>query len=115
MDLRGFHEFLLDASKSEEFNRGLILKQYEGNFRSSETGEIVTVASRDGKLWIQTKTNVEFEPHPVAADISKNEWFGKMAFQRNKQGSVTALTMSNGEVRKLSLEKIVVSFHPANE
>jgi CubicO group peptidase (beta-lactamase class C family) len=89
------------------------MKQYEGNFWSSDIGEIVTLVSREAKLWLQTKRNVEFELHPVAADIFKNEWFGKITFHRNKQRSVTALTMSNGEVRKLDLGKITVKFDPA--
>jgi hypothetical protein len=89
------------------------LKQYEGSFWSSDLGEIVTLAAREGKLWLQTKRNVEFELHPVAADIFKNEWFGKLTFHRNKQGSVIAFTMSNGEVRKLDLTKVHVRFDPA--
>jgi uncharacterized protein DUF3471 len=88
------------------------LKQYEGSFWSSDVGEIVTLAAREGKLWLQTKRNVEFELHPVAADIFKNEWFGKLTFHRNKQSSVTAFTMSNGEVRKLDLTKVNVRFDP---
>ncbi|HEX3092366.1 MAG TPA: hypothetical protein VHW72_07080 [Candidatus Angelobacter sp.] len=40
-------------------------------------GGIVTLAAREENLWLQTKRNVEFELHPVATDIFKNEWFGK--------------------------------------
>jgi CubicO group peptidase (beta-lactamase class C family) len=89
------------------------LKQYEGSFWSSDVGEIVTLAEREGKLWLQAKRNVEFELHPVAADIFKHEWFGKVTFHRNKQGSVIAFTMSNGEVRKLDLTKVNVRYDPA--
>ena len=88
------------------------LKQYEGDFWSNDVGEIVTLAAREGKLWLRTKRNVEFELHPVAADIFKNEWFGKITFHRNKQRFVTAFTMSNGEVRKLDLEKVTVRLDP---
>ena len=88
------------------------LKQYEGSFWSSDVGEIVTLAAREGKLWLQTKRNVELELQPVAADIFKNEWFGKITFHRNKQRFVTAFTMSNGEVRKLDLEKVTVRLDP---
>jgi CubicO group peptidase (beta-lactamase class C family) len=87
------------------------LKQYEGDFWSSDVGEIVHMVAREGKLSLRTKRNVEFELHPVAADIFKNEWFGKLVFHRDAQSSITGLTVSNGEVRQLDLKKI--RFDPA--
>jgi CubicO group peptidase (beta-lactamase class C family) len=89
------------------------MKQYEGNFWSSDVGEIVKITGREGKLWLETKRNAEFELQPVAADIFKNQWFGKITFNRGKQGSVTSFTMSNGEVRNLDLEKVTIRYDPA--
>ncbi|HEY2171688.1 MAG TPA: serine hydrolase domain-containing protein [Candidatus Angelobacter sp.] len=89
------------------------MKPYEGNFWNSDVGEIVKITGREGKLWLETKRNAEFELQPVAADIFKNQWFGKITFNRDKQGSVTSFTMSNGEVRSLDLEKVIVRYDPA--
>jgi CubicO group peptidase (beta-lactamase class C family) len=88
------------------------LKQYEGDFWSSDVGETVTMVAHDGKLCLQTKRNVEFELQPVAADIFKNQWFGRITFRRNQRRSVTAFTVSNGEVRSLELTKVKVRFEP---
>jgi len=82
------------------------LHAYDGKFWTDDVGEVVTIAAHDGKLWLQTKRNVEFELRPVAADIFTNQWFGKLTFLRDRQNGITALTMSNNEVRNLKMEKM---------
>jgi hypothetical protein len=84
------------------------LHEYDGTFWSMDVGEPVAIAARDGKLWLQTKRNVEFELRPLAADIFTNQWFGRMTFHRNATNGVTDLTMSNPEVRSLVMAKVAV-------
>jgi CubicO group peptidase (beta-lactamase class C family) len=79
------------------------LRVYEGTYFSPELRTQYYLALRDSQLVISHQRNPDFNLVPQSEDTFRGEtWHaGSIVFERNEQGQITALRVSNGRVRNL--------------
>jgi hypothetical protein len=80
------------------------LKEYQGDFYSTELETKYIISVKDSSLQIKIPRNVELEVSPLIKDI----FFGDLniRFSRNKKKSIDGFFLSTGRVRNLRFAKM---------
>jgi hypothetical protein len=77
------------------------LPSFVGEYRSDELDVTYTVATRDGRLMLQSSTL-----QPVARDAFVGEYMGIVRFLRDARGSIAAFTLNRRSARGVRFERL---------
>src|SRR5581483_9927695 len=80
---------------------------YVGTYASDELDVRFTIATRDGKLYLQRRPYEEFELRPVYADdFQAGGGLGTLRFARNAAGRVTGFAFYAGRVLDVRFSRV---------
>lgn len=95
--------FRIDPALLEAEN----LRAYEGDYYSPELRTTYTLTLGDGQLSVKHRRHPDFSLTPRGEDHFSGSagFFREVRFERNPEGEVSGLRVSNGRVRNLWMEK----------
>ncbi|NOT74240.1 MAG: serine hydrolase [Cyclobacteriaceae bacterium] len=82
------------------------LKDYTGTFRSDEADGTLLIDIRDNTLWVHETPLPSFKLTPEFQDAFTSNSGDLVEFTRNKQGTITGLTVSASRAEKVRFNKI---------
>ena len=83
------------------------IAEYVGTYTSDELDAVITIAQRDGKLFLQRRPYSELSLQPVYRDdFRASGGFGSLRFTRNSTGKVSGFSMFAGRVLDVRFTRV---------
>jgi len=101
----------MSALRLKDFDPTMVvLNDFAGDYYSPELNTTYTFIAGNGKLNAKHQRISDFNLTPAKTDIfNSNQWFfGQVEFTRDADGKVTGCRVSNGRVRNLRFEKVLI-------